>query len=148
MIKESHTGYSNTGSYSGQDMTRHTNITQSSSTTGWSKNKHSQINRTQTKPGNIQRATTRGAGRRRRAEEEGRRRGVQGEWGSSCRCSGDGKSTCWRFSNRYRHTDSTDTAEHRYWPVHCHSNCPSAAVGSTLSSGNVKAEFTGGRGYG
>lgn len=68
MIKKSHTGYSNTGSYSGQDMTRHTNITQSSSTTGWSKNKHSQINRTQTKPGNIQRATTRGAGQRRGGE--------------------------------------------------------------------------------
>lgn len=134
--------YSNTGSYRGQDMTRHTSITHRSSTTG-EKQKQTKLKQTLPKPtpGNIQKSN-----KVSRGERAGRVCAtVQGKSGSSRRCSGDWESTCWRFPNTYSTPTHTHTQpRHRYWPVHSHSNCPSAVGGLTFSSGNVKAEFTGG----
>lgn len=113
--------YNKTSSYSGKVVTRQTTVFLRACTTG-------KINTDQTKPGNTQKGPKWAQGSARR---------------EVCKCV----DKAWfnlLLSSVCRHVDSTCTVlGHKYWPVHSHSNCPSAVVGFSLSSGNVRAEFTG-----
>lgn len=107
--QKSHTGYSNTGSYRGQDMTRHTNITQSSTTGEKQKTNKAEVNTTQTKPN--QEITKEQLNEQ--EGEGGECATVQGKCGLSCKCSGDRKSTCVEVSP-VTHTDT--------WTAHTHTD--------------------------
>lgn len=100
--------------HSGQDMIRHTNIIP----TGNKRENmagYKKQNMTQSKPGNTQKT------------QKKKKNPMQ---------KGDVPCLLWLLENvRVQLTLW-------YWPLRSHSNCPSAVGGFSLSSGNVKVEFT------